>query len=338
MYRLFHYFIFAVVCAVGVGCIPHSANVDTVLPANADKPGVQDRQSSPVQEQDCQMTVLEKNKLLMLAQDYQGALDLMPQLEWELLGGEFEKGMLIQDPINGNLYVIRHIYTYLYVALGKDEEAFQKILEIDLPVDANPLAALMEMHTKTTVLARLNLVDQVINEYNTFLYSQDIGPALKVDFPALYAEAVCELIMAQVVKGDFESAQSNIDNLRYFVRDWWKHREFYEFRLLYSKYNEFITYVQYYIYNLTETHVACFVHEELEPPTHHPDKPDEIGHGLPRVGLDFVSKTDGNSFTLDDLRRTFAESMTGPFPVLHNDTPAFPELDSKMDLFPTVIH
>ena len=332
MYRTYYLqLLFAVVCAISAGCIPRSTDVDSSQSANLDAKGVHDHHSNQEQEQNCKMTIHEKQKLLMLAKDYQDALDLMPQLEKELLGSEFEKRMLMQDPINGNLYTIRQIYTYLYVALGRDEEALQKILEIDLPVDANPLAALMEVYTKTTVLARLNLVDEVIDEYHTFLNGQDTGPALKADFHALYAEVLCELICAQVVKGDFESVQSNIDELRYFVRDWWKHREFYEFRLLHSKYNEFITYVGYYINNLSETHIACFIHEELKPPMRSPEEPDKVEFGLPRTGLDFVSKTDGSSFTLDDLRKALAESMPDPFPVLQNNVPVSQELDNATD-------
>ena len=314
MYQTFYPFLFVVLCVTGVSCIPNGTSVDTSQSVNQEVKELSDNQSNQKQDQDNRMTIHKKIKKLMLAQDYQGALDLMPLLEIELLGKTFEKGMLEKEPINENLSAIRYVYTYLHVALGRDAEALQKIREIELPVEVNPVGAVHEMIFKTTVLERLNMVDEAIDEYNLFLSNQEIVSVLKADFPLLYAEMMCSLIVAQIVEGDFKSVQNNIDKLKNYMQELPTYIS--EFRQIKSKYNEFIAYIEHYINNLTETHVACFIHEISEPPTRVPEYPDKIDFGLPRVGLDFVSKSDGSSFTLDDLREMLAKSLPNMFPVL----------------------
>ena len=123
-----------------MGCIPHVADIDTFHPANPDARELHGNQCDMEQEQNCKVTIREKQRILLLNQDYQGALDLMPQvkeamLEEAMLAREvFEKGMLAEDPVNMALRKIRYVYCYLYVAVGRDKEALQKIKEIELPI------------------------------------------------------------------------------------------------------------------------------------------------------------------------------------------------------------
>ena len=194
MYKTCHPFLFTVICVVGVSCAPHGASIDVLPSTNPSAEELQDNQCSHEQDQDCNMTVHEKQRILLLEQDYQGALDLMPQLEKELL----EKAMLAGEPPYEALGTIRLGYSYLYVALGREKEALQKIMEIELLIEDAPDLELIDFVDKIIVMQRLNRVDEIIDEINRILNDSRIRPVLPVD----YALMMGILIATQIMKGD----------------------------------------------------------------------------------------------------------------------------------------
>jgi hypothetical protein len=215
MQKAFYPFLFAVVCIISASCTPYSIDVENSQSANSNAEELLDYHCNKEQEQDCKMTIREKQRVLLLEQDYQGALNLMPQLEKELLEKAmleretFAEGMIVRDPLIDALREIRVTYVYLYIALGKDEEALQKIRGIELSIDTDPVLAYLDVHLKICVLERLNMVDKIIDEINTILDNPNVGFVLWTNFPLYYAKATSALLFAQIVKEDFESAKDN---------------------------------------------------------------------------------------------------------------------------------
>ena len=322
MYRTCYQFLFTALCVATVSCTPHGTNIDTSQ-AVPDAKKLSDNQSNRKQDQDNKMTIREKQKTLMLAQDYQGALDLMPQLEKELLEKAilekemFEKGILEENPVNMALRMIRHMYCYLYVALGRDEEALQKFMEIELPTHDDPDWVLLDNQVKILIMKRLNMLDGIIDETNTILNKPNIVPMLQVDSSQQYAMAMIGLIHAQLAKGDFESAQNNIYTFKDYLQRYPTH--FNMVSQWHSTSSAYLSVAEYYVNNLTETHTACFVKCELVPITRDPNNPDRLNFDLPNIAYDFVSKTDGSLFTSDDLRAKLAESLLDPFQLSSED-------------------
>jgi hypothetical protein len=157
------------------------------------------------------------------------------------------------------------------------------------------------------------MFNEVVDELNILLNNQDVGPALQIDFPSNYAEAMACLVSAQLMQGDLESAQNSIYRLRNVLQRWPIHIS--EVRQLHAKYSESLSLVEYYISNLQETHTVCAVKGELKPPIRDPDDPDKIILDQPSVGYEIVSKTDGSPFTLEDFRKAIAVPIVDPFPV-----------------------
>ena len=201
--------------------------------------------------------------------------------------------------------------------MGRDEDALQKIMEIGFPITADPLRIFMDSRIKIHVMERLNMIDDIIDELNTILNDPNIGPALLREAPVFHAEAMETLIIAQIAQGDFESARNNISDLRNLLLRWPTHIS--EILQVHSTLSENLSLAEYYINHLVETHVVHFVKGEVEPPVRNPDEPDEIVIGMPDNGFAIVSKTDGNLFTLYDLRKILAASIPDPFPVLQNN-------------------
>ena len=119
MYKTWHTFFFIIVCVVSAGCVPHSTNVGVSQFADPDVIESQDNHYEKEQDQRCEMTYKAIFKVLLLEQDYQGALDMMPQVAQEMLEEElleketFEKGMLERDPAG---YALRtSIVTYCFL-------------------------------------------------------------------------------------------------------------------------------------------------------------------------------------------------------------------------------
>jgi len=323
MYKICYPFLLTVVCIIGVGCIPLGTNVDTLQPANPDAKELQDYQHNMDQEQGSNMTSDEKQKTLMLAQDYQGALDLMPQVAKELLENamkekeKFEQGMLKREPICEALSKIRFTYVYLYLALGKDEEALQKLRDIELPAVADLEFAYMDSSIKILILKRLNMHEEVIEETNAIL--TNIGPALLGEGHILeHAHEMMGLIIAQIATGDLESAQNNIDQLRNYLRRWPMHIS--EVQHFHANCSEMLALAEHYINHLTETHTIRFAKGTLEPPTRCPDNPDNISFEIPPIAFGFFCNADGRPFTYDDLCEILAKSLPDPFPLLERDS------------------
>jgi len=256
MYKTFYPFLFATVCIVGASCTPHSANVSTLQSANPNAEELLDNQGNEEQKQGGEMTSIEKQRVLLLEQDYQGALDLMPRVAKELLEkAKLEKEMLDREPIRETLSRIRHTYAYLYLALGRDEEALQKIREIELPVAADIDFAHMDSSITIILLERLNMFDEVIDEANAIL--TNTGPALLREGRILeHAQMMIGLITAQIATGDLEYAQNNIDQLRNYLRRWPIHIS--EVQQHHANAGEILALAEHYINHLTETHVIRF--------------------------------------------------------------------------------
>jgi len=319
MYKIYCRLLSVAVTVVVIGCVPHGTNVDTFQPANPDERELRENQCSI--EQDCQMTIREKYRVLLLGQDYQGTLALMPQvkeamLEEAMLEKEMsEKGMLDHDPVAIALRMIRFLYCYLYVALGRDEEALQKYIEMELPTYDDPGLVFMDSQVKIFLLKILNMFDEIIDESNKILDNPDIEPLLGIDYPPFYAITKFPLIHAQLAKGDFESAQNNIDQLRNYLQGYPAH--IYVDQQWYSACNIYLSLAEYYISNLIETHTACFGKGEQVPPSRDPSDPKKLFFDLPKIGHDFISKTDGSLFTLEDFPEALAEPPRNLAPVLN---------------------
>jgi len=308
-------FLFTVVCAVSVSCTPHNTSVNISRPENPDTQELHDNQYDCEQDQDCSMTVHEKQRILLLEQDYQGALNLMPQIEKELLA----EGMLGGIPLIETLRGIRHRYCYLYMAMGRDAEALHKVMEIELPIDPDPISAFADWRVKILVLERLNRVDEIIDDINAFLNVPN------ADSHGYYPEVLLGLIYTQIVKGDFESAQNSISQYRNSLQGLLTHVS--GIQQYDPMYTEDLSLAEYYINNLTETHTARFVKGELMPPARNPDNPNTLFLLLPGNRFEIVSKTDGSLFTLDDFREIFAEQLLhNPFPTIQD----FPELQDNV--------
>jgi hypothetical protein len=393
MYKVYYQFLFTVLCVVGVSCILHNTSVETLELANPNTEELHDDQCSQKQEQNSKMTLLEQHRTLLLAQDYQGALELMPELEKELRENVMlQKEMVAKDRIESDPYIetlrgIRTAYCYLYMVLGRDEEALQKIKEIELPVDTDPELAYFDIHGKLRILERLNMVDEVIDEAKTLLNNPNIGHRLQTDSPVCYAEIMSTLLLAQLVKGDFDSAQNTIDQFRNYLRgrptyvsvrafseSLWippkspprsvGHSTFGEellqvpslggagvvhsidfnpdqFLILssevlqyHTRYSNFLSVAEYYINNLTETHIACYVKCEPEPPIPDPDNSGKCILPIQGNGCGFVSKVDGSFFAFDDIP---VEPEHDPFPLQDSLSEPQDELESVPKLSPPYV-
>jgi len=305
MYKTYRQFLFTVVCVAIVGCIPQSTSVDVLPPTSITSVELQESQNHQKQAEECQIAILEKKqRILLLKQDYQGALNLMLQLEEEL----FKKSMLAEECPYETLRIIRDTYCYLYLALGKDEEALQKILEIDLPVDPDPMSAFADWRTKTLIMERLNMFDEVIDEYKALVGQSPTSHEF-------YPDVLLGLTILHIFQGDFESAQDTIDRYKDYLQSLpMPVRRILQYDPMYT---EYLSSMEYYINNLTETYVVRLVKGYLEPPTRDPDNPNLLILTIPGNGYEFVSKTDGTILTLDDIRKILAERLLyDPFPIL----------------------
>jgi hypothetical protein len=215
MYKIYYLILFTVVCIIGVGCLPRDTDGGAPQPANHKD-----------DEQGDKITNWEQCKVLLWAQNYQCALDMMPQVENELL----ERAKLLDSERSSDdaiRFAIRHVrltYCYLYMTLGKDEEALQKMMEFELPIDDDPNLAYMDCRGKILIMERLGMVDEIIDELNTILNNPDVGNAL-LETGSIYfhAQAMIGLICAQIKKGDFESARHNINQCWSNLRRWPTH-------------------------------------------------------------------------------------------------------------------
>ena len=272
------------------------------------------------------MTAREKQRTLLLEQDFKGALDLMTLIEEELLQEKSHEEV--------SEYLIQ-IYCYLYLVLGKDGDALQKFEEFERSRDTTrkdtsvasedliDIPAVKESifnNMKTTIMSRLNMANEIVAETKALLDNKDVGHVLFEKIPLFYAATLNTLITAQMVIGDFESALENIIWCRDYMN---KHRDPVRGfsgpvsfgRQHYLSCHESLNSAEYFIKNLTETHFVRFVKGNIEPPRPVVGNPDKIDIRLPIVNHEFVSKIDGSIFTIEDFRRATAVPIIDPFPI-----------------------
>ena len=315
MKTLQYQLLFLLICFVNIGCTPRSTNTGDVPLSeslNLEVQSVCTDMDNINKEQENIMSSYEKRvKSLMVNQDYQGALNLMPQLESELQ----EKWADI-----GISAVIRGIYCYLYVALGRDEEALQNLMEFKLPNDNDPELAYLVValyFDKVAVMSRLNMADGIISETKAIHNNHDLMSSLHEKAPYLYLDTLDALFFAQLAKDDLESAQYTVKQKREYLKKF-SYKPSYktvEGQQFFFKYNEALLFHEYYLNNLTTTHTFCFVKNKPDPPVYAPDAPDKIKYGL-LTKCEFASKTDGSLFTIEDFRKVTAASLIDPFPII----------------------
>jgi hypothetical protein len=316
--KMINQLLLIVVCIICVSFTLLATN-EVVLSqsSNLDTKKIQGDQPFEEQERSNKMTIQEQQRILLLKQDYQGALDLMPQLEKELLAEELRdkellaKGKLEGKPFDQALRTIRSTYCYLYKALGREKEALQIILEIELPITTDPELLYDDSMEKILVLGRLNMIDEIIDEINTCFNDPNIGQQTDT-LP--HAVMLYLLINAKLIKGDIESAQKSIDQMRNNLRRWPTHM----IKVLqeHAKNSEMLSYVEYYINNLTETHMVRIVKREWKPPIQSPYDPKKIILDSPGIAFECVSKTDGSYFTVEDFRKIQAKKLQDQDPFL----------------------
>jgi len=187
---------------INAGCVPQNANVNT----------------QPTETGSTVTNYREQMRKLMVNQNYQEALDLMPKVEKETLG----KGS--PDEVFGEQEGIQFAYYFLYMALGRDKDALQKMMEYQLPHDIRDLigakaASQLEFKIyldKITVMSRLNMMDDFIRETIAIFDNHSILNAFAegVGVPRIYEELLILLASAQIIQGDMESAQETINRVR----------------------------------------------------------------------------------------------------------------------------
>jgi len=304
---------------IHVGCVPQNAQVN-MQPMELGN-------SAALTQEEKILTAIEKQRILLLQQDYQGALDLMPLVEIELL---------LEESLEVAAERSLSMYCYLYAALCRDEEALQKIMEYEQsrdttfkgtnlePVDWADLPAVEEhlfiLH-KVTIMSRLNMANEIAKELNALLDNKDVGHVLFTEVPLFYAMALNGLICAQLVKGDLESAKNNIIRCRDYMYEHYDPVKGFSGpasfgRKHYFSCHENLNELEYFIDNLTNTHFVRYVKVSVEPPERDPECPVTIKFGLPLIAYEFVSKVDGSLFTTDDFRKATSVSPHDLAPVL----------------------
>ena len=108
---------------------------------------------------------------LMYEQKYEDAIAFVPQLEKEMAEeSNFDK--------ENYLYVFHAVVVYLYLMIGKNEEALQRSDEIFFhKPDAKSGYEFLAI--RVGIFMRLNMPDRMIEESNKLLKSPDIHPMIK---------------------------------------------------------------------------------------------------------------------------------------------------------------
>ena len=302
--------LFVFIVITNISCTPPNEHVDTSFAEqeSLETQNSHTRQDNTNQEQKkSEISYNEQQKRLLLNQDYKGALDLMPQVENEML----EQGI----PHQAVRCFSKNTYCYLYMALGRDDDALQKIMEYELSSDIDPTSkAIYEYdnhYAKVIVMSRLNMTNEVINETNAYLGDINAFSALLEKDPYLCVSTLFNLLAAQLINEDIKSAQDSIYRIRKLLESYSTPTE--QAQQLCMRFYEVIRYVEYYINTLTETHSVRFTQGKLKPVTRDTVNPDNVDYELPRFEWSIFSKIDSCEFTFDNFRKVTAKPLHDPF-------------------------
>jgi hypothetical protein len=254
----------------------------------------------------------QMKRLMVEDENYQGALNLLMQIEDEASDDVRSDGSSIMD---------LSLYCYLFVILGRDDDALQKIMENKLQNDireAIDYDFLFQLKCRNhflqvTIMARLNMVDDIINEINTILGKHNTETLIQENNPLIYSSLLSLLSGAQIIKGDFEQALHIIKQGKCFINQNRVGTLAQQLPLLFDY--ELFGVQEYYVNNLTQTHIFHFSKSKPAPPTSPLDGQDGIDFQIPCIEYEIVSKTDDSIFTIEDFRKATTVPIVDPFSI-----------------------
>ena len=226
----------------------------------------------------------KQQKHLLLQGDYEGALQLMPQVKEEFLA----KAKDNKKEESAMLFAIRRLYCCLYMMLDREEDAYTTIKEMTLePSGGVPVYFIYA--DNMAVLSWLNKIDEMAVEAHKILRVQDL--------PSYFEHvALNALIAAYLINNDNESALQTITH--------WKEKllntspDFDEDLKRGFVHNMFI--MEYFLEHLQDDYVAKFIVEKPEPPRVDPLDSEKIICRHRSSELHIVSRKDGTYLDADE--------------------------------------